>query len=66
MTQQDFIQWHRTTDAVPDDDRTVLLCRDGEIYTGWFEGDQWRNSCAHPSPVPTWWAHMPDGPEAAT
>jgi hypothetical protein len=59
---QTFLEWHRTTEAQPDDDILVLCSNDTDTYAGFMDGDAWRYADAIPAPAPQWWAHFPQGP----
>lgn len=61
---QTYLEWHRTTDRLPDDDILVLCAHDGDTYAGWLDTDAWRYADAMPASVPQWWAHMPEWPRA--
>ena len=61
------LEWHRTTERMPDDSILVLAAdADGDTFAAFFEDDTWRYSDATPAPVPQWWAHFPQGPEVAS
>lgn len=58
--------WIRCTDALPDDEATVLIAfSDGEVWTGFHDEDTWRYVSADPVECdPVWWSHFPEPPEA--
>ncbi len=58
------ITWHRCTEQLPDDETVVLLAfDDGEVWTGFRDGDTWRFVSADPvSCDPIYWAHFPEPP----
>lgn len=64
------LQWFPAA-LPPDDDVTVLICRDGEpdepVWLGYKDGDTWRHvegfAVDGSFPV-TAWAEMPGGPRA--
>jgi hypothetical protein len=61
------ITWTPVSDALPDDEETVLLAMDdGEVWTGFHEGDEWRYVSADPiAPGSvTHWAPFPEPPAA--
>jgi hypothetical protein len=61
------LEWHRTSDKLPDDYTLVLVAdSDGDTFAAFFAGDAWRYADALPVPVPQFWAHFPAGPEAAS
>jgi hypothetical protein len=48
----------------PDADITVLIDFDGEVYQGYFDGDNWRDASGFPIPPEQvhYWTHMPAAP----
>ena len=58
------LTWHSVTDALPDADLTVLLWvaePDGaqDWFSGWLDGDTWRDSTAMPvAGAVTHWAEV--------
>ena len=60
------IQWVPAADVVPDDETTVLIALDdGEVWTGFKDGDDWRYVSADKvEATVTHWAHFPEPPEA--
>jgi len=57
------LEWHRTSDRMPDDGILVIAAdSDGDTFAAFFEDDAWRYACATPAPAPQFWAHFPAGP----
>ena len=60
------LEWHRTSDKLPDDGILVIAADiDGDTFAAFLDGDAWRYADALPSPVPAFWTHFPAGPEAS-
>ena len=59
------IEWHRTSDQLPDDDLLVIAAdSDGNTFAAFVDGDAWRYADAmYSTPTPEFWAHFPAGPE---
>ena len=59
------ITWTKCSDGLPDDEITVLLAfDDGEVWTGFRDGDDWRYLSADLiEGGVTHWAHLPAHPE---
>ena len=56
--------WRACADGLPDDEVCVLIAMaDGEVWTGFRDGDEWRYASADPvgSEV-THWMHFPEPP----
>jgi hypothetical protein len=61
------LEWHRTSDKLPDDGILVIAAdSDGDTFAAFFEDDAWRYADALPVPVPVFWAHFPAAPEVAS
>jgi hypothetical protein len=62
--KQTFLEWHRSSATVPDDETLVLMAIGGETDTGYLAGGTWYRDMSMPveSPTPQWWAHFPAGP----
>jgi hypothetical protein len=60
------VEWTDAAQQLPDDDTLVLLAlADGEVWTGFRDGDIWRLADAMPAGEGvTHWMHMPPGPGA--
>ncbi|WP_153117402.1 hypothetical protein [Rhodocyclus tenuis] len=60
------ITWHTGPDDLPDADETVLTANDdpGDVWPGYFDGEQWRNADGFPIDPPKAWSAMPSGPGA--
>lgn len=59
------IEWKRTADELPDADETLLIADiDGDVWVGWLDGDQWRDTIGMPIATPIWWSEMPEAPGA--
>ena len=58
--------WISTTTQLPDDDLTVLIALDdGEVWTGFRDGDDWRYVSADLVMQPvTHWMQFPEPPAA--
>ena len=60
------IRWIACTDAMPDDEMTVLIWgstrADGEVAVGFHEAENWFDASAWPAHGVTHWAEMPVGP----
>ena len=57
------LEWHRTSDQLPDDDALVIAAdSDGDTFAAFVDGSAWRYADAIPAPTPEFWAHFPDGP----
>jgi hypothetical protein len=63
----DSILWHRATNP-PDADRTVLVhMEDGEVWTGFLDGDTWRFVSGDRIEARVLhWAHFPEPPPIQT
>lgn len=61
------ITWTKCSDDLPDDDIVVLLAlADGEVWTGFRDGDAWRYVSADLiETAVTHWADLPEHPGAA-
>lgn len=61
----ELIEWQRADAALPDSDTTVLVIPAGEVevWPGYLDGEQWRNSDGFPLGEVLFWANMPEGPE---
>lgn len=59
--------WHSYESTAPDSDESVLLhLEDGEVWTGYLDGDTWRYvSGDRIEANVVHWAHFPQPPEAA-
>ena len=59
-----FLEWHRSTATLPDDETLVLMAIGGETDTGYLAGGTWYRDMSMPveSPAPDYWAHFPQGP----
>lgn len=57
--------WHPVAERLPDSDITVICwTEDGEWYSGWHDGDGWRDAATGGElDGVTHWAE-PEGPEA--
>lgn len=64
MSNPITITWQSVVDELPDDEITVLIVLvDGEVWTGFRDGDQWRYVSADlVEPAVTHWAHFPPPP----
>jgi hypothetical protein len=59
--------WIATTERLPDDDQTVLIAMDdGEVWTGYMDGGQWRYVSDFPIIFAsiTHWMEFPEPPNA--
>jgi hypothetical protein len=59
--------WIKTTERLPDDEMTVLIAMaDGEVWTGYMDGDVWRYVSGDPinASAVTHWMDLPPHPEA--
>lgn len=65
ITETELITWHLITDALPDDECTVLIhsprC-DPPVWLGFLSAEQWFSVDAMPLRGVTHWADIPDGP----
>lgn len=59
------IEWIASTDELPDADETVILAlKDGDVATGFLDGDTWRDIFAYRLPdAPVYWARFPEPPQ---
>lgn len=59
-----MMAWTAVADGLPDDETTVLIAtEDGEVWTGFMDGGQWRYVSADPVGIPvTHWMHFPSPP----
>lgn len=64
MSHIEQIEWHQSSETLPDDDTTVLIIQGGDVdaFVGWLDGEQWRYVDGMPCDNVIWWAHMPEGP----
>lgn len=65
-TVKRVIWWTKCTDALPDDEESVLLaCDDGEVQVGHHEDDRWRWLDGRPicGVTVTHWAPLPNHPD---
>ena len=60
------MNWIDTSQELPDDEQTVLICTDdGEVWTGYHESDQWVYVSGNAiEPEVTHWMEFPDAPNA--
>lgn len=56
------VEWLVAAEKMPDDDTTVLLAIDGDVWIGWHDADGWHNSDGMPLRGVTHWAHTPEVP----
>jgi hypothetical protein len=58
-----IVRWVPTREELPDDDMTVLIITDGEVWTGFLEGGAWHYVSGDPvgSKV-TYWCEFPEVP----
>lgn len=67
VTEQ--LTWRLASEAIPDDETTVLLAFDSDtgadVEMGWHDEDGWHfaESGGETPLVPRWWADMPEGPK---
>jgi hypothetical protein len=61
------VLWNSVKNKLPDDDMTVLIVmEDGEVWTGYMDGDSWRYVSGDTMQAAvTHWMHMPEPPAAA-
>lgn len=59
------VEWISTSDELPDADETVILAlEDGEVTTGFLDGETWRDFSAERLPAaPVFWARFPEPPQ---
>lgn len=60
------INWIPVSTRLPDADLTVLIAlSDGDVWTGYLDGDTWRDVGATPLEQGrvTYWADLPEHPE---
>jgi len=59
------MSWVSVSDSLPDDDQAVLIAlEDGEVWTGFLDGEDWLYVSSDPVEVPvTHWMHFPSPPE---
>jgi hypothetical protein len=61
--------WVNIETALPDDGETVIIhTRDGEVWTGFIDGDVWRNVAGmriHEEEPVLHWMPFPNPPEGA-
>ena len=59
------IEWLATGDELPDADETVILAlEDGEVTTGFLDGETWRDfSAERLQDAPIFWARFPEPPQ---
>ena len=62
------IEWIATGDELPDADETVILAlEDGEVTTGFLDGETWREITAEKlTDAPLFWARFPETPQPRT
>lgn len=61
------LHWHRTADALPDADITVLAqFENGDVEAVWLDGEAWRlcHSGDAAAEAPSLWADWPAGPQS--
>ena len=61
--QTETLNWTPVTEALPDDDTTVLIYDGEETSLGFHESQQWYEGLGAPISTVTHWAHMPEGPQ---
>jgi hypothetical protein len=64
INQKSHVHWKSPREEMPDDEITVLLVLDdGEVWTGFRDGDDWRYLSADAIEGEVlWWADMPMTP----
>ncbi len=68
MNRDFSMNWIPSSTALPDDETLVLLAlSDGEVWTGYRDGDAWRyvDGSIIESATVTHWMHLPPAPKAA-
>ena len=57
------VRWVPVLDELPDDDMTVIMCVDGEPWTGFMEAGQWHYVSGNPvDGKVTFWCEFPEVP----
>ena len=58
-----MVRWVPVADGLPDDEMTVIVCIDGEPWTGFREAGGWRYVSGDPMVgVVTHWCEFPEVP----